>query len=330
GFPTLKAFGEKRSKRGRRRAVDYQGARKASAMAAFARSLLPSLSTRLGADGLEAFVAGAALPAAVLLTERAKPGDLWRGLAARFDRRVRFAHMAAPAGQVLRRLGIDRLPAVAVFADPADPGAAQVYAGEPKHLPLARFIHAAAVARSAQPGPDPLAVQQIETQADLERLCIAPAEASPVPVLCIIGVVALEPAFAESRAEHARAVAVLESVLRGQQLRSPHAATGGSGDDDDDDEIEAAGSAPSPPLRAAWVNGLGAAGQQVRALFGLSDDLPTAVAVNPRKRAAAPYRGSFASADMLAWAEQCYGGRGMRRLASELRIADAAPAHDEL
>ncbi|KAJ2712227.1 hypothetical protein H4R19_002863 [Coemansia spiralis] len=146
GFPTLKVFTDKRTKRGRRRAVDYQGARKASAMAGFARSLLPSLSTQLDAAGLDAFVAAGDLPKAVLLTERAKASDLWRGVAARFDRRVQFGHLVDPDKAVLERLGAGALPAVVVFPDPADPAAAELYAGEPKYLPLAKFIQSAIAA----------------------------------------------------------------------------------------------------------------------------------------------------------------------------------------
>ncbi|KAJ2349584.1 hypothetical protein GGF43_004392 [Coemansia sp. RSA 2618] len=344
GFPTLKVFTEKRSKRGSRRSVDYQGARKASAMAKFARSMLPSLSTKLSGDGLDAFVTGTQLPKAVLLTERSKPGDLWRGVAAHFDRRVQLAHMTSPDGPTLERMGIDRLPAVVVFPDHTDPSTVEVYTGETKYLPLAKFIHATAITRKvakppkAQTNPSPLDVQQIETQADLERLCIAPADSSPVPVLCVIGVIALEPEFEESRVEHAQAVSVLESVLSDQRLRSPRAPTqpNSSDDDADDAEIEGGDSAAdsaelSPPLRVAWVNALSAAGQQIRTMFGLSDDLPAAVAVSPRKRAAAPYRGAFTSADIVDWADGCYDGRGMRRFTMELSIASQpAAAHDEL
>ncbi|KAJ2891713.1 hypothetical protein GGI21_005785, partial [Coemansia aciculifera] len=57
GYPTLKVFTDKRTKRGKRRSVDYQGQRTAGAMAKFARSLLPSLSKKLSAAELDAFVA---------------------------------------------------------------------------------------------------------------------------------------------------------------------------------------------------------------------------------------------------------------------------------
>ncbi|KAJ2179291.1 hypothetical protein EV181_005949, partial [Coemansia sp. RSA 532] len=121
GFPTLKVFTEKRTKRGSRRAVDYQGARKASAMAKYARSMLPSLSTKLSADGLDTFVTGTQLPKAVLLTERSKPGDLWRGVAAHFDRKVQLAHIVNPDSATLERLGVDKLPAIVVFPEHTDP-----------------------------------------------------------------------------------------------------------------------------------------------------------------------------------------------------------------
>ncbi|PIA14434.1 hypothetical protein COEREDRAFT_36432, partial [Coemansia reversa NRRL 1564] len=90
GFPTLKVLTEKRTKRGSRRQIDYQGERKGSAMAKFARSMLPNLSKKLSSDGLDAFVAAGQLPSAVLLTTRTKASDLWRGVAARLDRQVQF------------------------------------------------------------------------------------------------------------------------------------------------------------------------------------------------------------------------------------------------
>ncbi|KAJ2775200.1 hypothetical protein IWQ56_000197 [Coemansia nantahalensis] len=153
GFPTLKVFTEKRTKHGRRRAVDYQGARKASAMVSFARSVLPSLSVRLDADKLDTFIAAGDLPKAVLLTKRAKTGDLWRGVAARFDRQVQFAHVVDPGEEVLERLGVGALPAVAVFPAPADPAVVELYTGESKYLPLATFIHSAAVVQSRAKAP---------------------------------------------------------------------------------------------------------------------------------------------------------------------------------
>ncbi|KAJ2455984.1 hypothetical protein EV183_000327 [Coemansia sp. RSA 2336] len=338
GFPTVKVFNEKRSKRGLRRWVDYQGARKASAMAKFARSKLPSLSTSLGSGELDEFVAGSDKPKAVLLTTRPKPSDLWRGLAAHFDRRVTFAHVVDPELQVLERLGINELPAIAVFPDSSN--TFEIYDGETQYAPLVKFVHRAGTAKQTsrnleQPEPSRLEVQQITTQADLERLCIKPAEQSPIPVMCIISVLALEPEYEESRSEHAQAVSVLEQVLSSQKPRNPRASSGTSNNNDDDDDEEegsASSTKDSPPFRVAWVNALDAAGQQIRKLFELSDDLPAVVAVSPRKNAVAPYRGAFTSTDILDWAEQCYQGRGMRKLAAELSIADTqtAPAHDEL
>ncbi|KAJ2790347.1 hypothetical protein H4R20_007029 [Coemansia guatemalensis] len=182
-----------------------------------------------------------------------------------------------------------------------------------------------------------LDVGLIETQTDLERLCIEPADASPIPILCVVGVLPLEPEFEESRAEHAQSMKELEGVLSAQSLRSPQAMPTSTGNDsaDDTNELEehvSAGSEgqPSAPFRVAWVNALSAAGQGVRALFDLSDDLPAVVAINPRKSASAAYRGPFASAEILEWAEDCYHGRGMRRFDFELRIAQKQAAHDEL
>ncbi|KAJ1752976.1 hypothetical protein LPJ78_001637 [Coemansia sp. RSA 989] len=334
GFPTLKVFNEKRSKRGLRRSVDYQGPRKASAMAKFARSMLPSLSTNLGSGELDKFVTGSDKPKAVLLTTRPKPSDLWHGLAAHFDRRVTFAHVIDPESQVLERLGVNELPAIAVFPDSSN--TFELYNGETRYAPLVKFVHRAGIAKqtsgnSGQPAPSRLEVQQITTQADLERLCIESAEQSPIPVVCIISVLALEPEYEESRSEHAQAVSVLEKVLSSQKLRSPHAPSGTSSDDDEEED-SASSTKDSPPFRVAWVNALDAAGQQIRKLFELSDDVPAVVAVSPRKNAVAPYRGAFTSTDILDWAEQCYQGRGMRKLTAELSIADTqtAPAHDEL
>ncbi|KAJ2162348.1 hypothetical protein GGF46_000712 [Coemansia sp. RSA 552] len=341
GFPTLKVFSEKRTKRGSRRSVDYPGARKASAMAKFARSMLPSFSKSLAADELDAFVSNTLLPKAILLTERSQAGELWQGVAAYFNRRVDFAHVPHPADDLKARLGVSGLPAVVVFPDPADHDAHQAYTGETKYLPLARFIHRVTTGPTAKApdqdrdqAPDqdgPKAVEHIGSQADLERLCLQPASSSPVPILCIIGVLPLEPEFEESRAEHAQAVEELESVLSGQRLRAAHVqAATAAADDGEPEEADDGGSGSYPPLRVAWVNALDAAGQRIRAMFDLADDLPTAVAISPRKSASAPYRGPFASAEILDWADACYEGRGMRRYTFELAIGDKQAAHDEL
>ncbi|KAJ1807076.1 hypothetical protein LPJ75_004894, partial [Coemansia sp. RSA 2598] len=150
GFPTLKVLTEKRTKRGTRRSVDYQGERKASSMAKFARSLLPDLSKRLAADELDEFIASSSLPKAVLLTERRSSSELWKGVSAQLDRKVKFAQIANPDAEAMQRLGVESLPAVVVFADAKDPGSYEVYGGENKYEPLVRFINAVASGKSTK------------------------------------------------------------------------------------------------------------------------------------------------------------------------------------
>ncbi|KAJ2702377.1 hypothetical protein H4218_000857 [Coemansia sp. IMI 209128] len=149
GFPTLKVFTEKRTKRGSRRSVDYQGERTAGAMSRFARTLLPSLSKKLSSGDLEAFVAGsdAKLPKAVLFTDLRKASDLWKGIGAQFDRRIQFAHVSSPGKDVLDKLGIGKLPAIVVFPTPQRVDLFQVYKGEAKYTPLAKFIAGTALAK---------------------------------------------------------------------------------------------------------------------------------------------------------------------------------------
>ncbi|KAJ2617765.1 hypothetical protein H4S08_000145 [Coemansia sp. RSA 1365] len=343
GFPTLKVLTEKRTKRGSRRQVDYQGERKASAMAKFARSMLPNLSKKLSSDGLDAFITTGQLPSAVLLTTRTKASDLWRGVAARLDRQVQFAHISHPDKQTLERLRVSTLPAMVVFPKPTDLSTFEVYSGEAKYLPIAKFIHMVAVVQKHRPQEkkhdmsNTLEVGLIEVQADLERLCIEPADTSPIPVLCVVGILPLESEYEESRAEHALSIKELESVLALQRLRSPQVQPTSANNDaaDDTNELEEHGNfgnegQRSAPFRVAWVNALGAAGERVRKLFNLSDDLPAVVAISPRKSAFAAYRGPFAGAEILEWAEACYHGRGMRRFDFELSIADRLAAHDEL
>ncbi|KAJ2083478.1 hypothetical protein H4R24_000751 [Coemansia sp. RSA 988] len=343
GFPMLKVLTEKRTKRGNRRQVDYQGARKASAMAQFARSMLPNLSKKLSSDGLEAFVTAGQLPSAVLLTARTKTSDLWRGVAARLDRQVQFAHISNPEEQTLERLGVSTLPAMVVFPKPTDLSAFEVYSGETKYLPLARFIHSVAIVQKPRAqkrergGSITLDVGLIETQEDLERLCIEPADVSPIPILCVVAVLPLESEFEESRTEHALSIKELEGVLGAQSLRSPQvpptsADNDNAGDTNELEDHHGAGSEGqlSAPFRVMWVNALSAVGKRVHALFDLSDDLPAVVAINPRKNASAAYRGPFASTEILEWAEGCYHGRGMRRFDFELYIARRQVVHDEL
>ncbi|KAJ2741140.1 hypothetical protein GGI20_005396 [Coemansia sp. BCRC 34301] len=142
GFPTLKVFTEKRTKRGSRKSVDYQGERTAGAMSRFVRSLLPSLSKKIGAAELDAFVSdgGAQLPKAVLLTDLRKASDLWKSVCAQFDRRVQFAHVPSPSKDTLDTLGVSKLPAIIVFPAPHRPDVYEVYTGEAKYAPLAKFI----------------------------------------------------------------------------------------------------------------------------------------------------------------------------------------------
>ncbi|KAJ1646540.1 hypothetical protein LPJ64_001991 [Coemansia asiatica] len=351
GFPTLKVFTEKRTKRGTRRSIDYQGERKTSSMVKFARSLLPDLSKRVDADGLDDFIASSSVPKAVLLTERKKPSELWKGVSAQLDRKVRFAQIVNPSAIAMERLGVNSLPAIVVFADAKDPRSFEVYNGENKYEPLVRFISAAASGRSTK-GQDTknatnlakqeqLTVEEIASQDDLERVCINQSDRSSVPVLCVIGVVPLEPEYEESRLEHAQAIGVLEGLLRGQKPRSANqasAASGGGFDPDIDEENSSNDSLETEnaseealPFRVSWVNALGAAGTRIHEMFGPSDDLPSAVAISPRKSAAAPYRGAFAKEELLEWTEACYEGYNMRRFTFDLDIGKKpASGHNEL
>ncbi|KAJ2512928.1 hypothetical protein H4217_006615 [Coemansia sp. RSA 1939] len=346
GFPTIKVFTEKRTKRGSRKSVDYQGERTARAMGRFARSVLPNLSKKLNSDGLEAFVTGTKTPKAVLLTEREKRSDLWKGISAQFANQVDFAHISRPGRALLERMGIVKLPAIVGYSKAEEPEHFEVYDEEIKHQPLAKFVKRISSGKTKTAGDTrkdvasaKVEVKEVVGQEDLERLCINEDNRSEIPVVCIFGVMALEPGFQESRDEHAQALEVLQSVASNQRMRSRYAerdpaddrsSTADKDEGGDEDEERRSKNALEPPFRVLWANALGEAGKQLCTILGLSDDLPAVVAVSPRKKAAAPYVGSFDSADVLEWAEACYRGHGMRRIASELRIGARPRAHDEL
>ncbi|KAJ1865233.1 hypothetical protein LPJ73_000073 [Coemansia sp. RSA 2703] len=348
GFPTLKVFTEKRTKRGNRRSVDYQGERKASAMVKFVRTLLPNLSKKISPEELDSFVADGNLPKALLLTERTKTSELWKGVSAHLDRKVKFAHIVNPDKDTIESLGVSVLPAIVVFPTSGDAGTFEIYNGESKYAPLVRFISNIASGnkpmdsanRSQKPASQvlSLSVDEIASQADLERLCVNQVSSSSVPVMCIIGVVALEPEYKESRSEHARAIGELELVLKNQKPRSVKKITdthSEEGDDDDTDNTASGTEETGLPFRVAWVNALSESGLKIRSMFGLSDDLPSAVAISLSKRAAAPYRGAFSGEELLTWADSCYQGYNMRRFSFELDISNkqtepTAAAHDEL
>ncbi|KAJ2017200.1 hypothetical protein GGF41_005583 [Coemansia sp. RSA 2531] len=152
GFPTLKVFTEKRTKRGNRRSVDYQGERTAGAMVKFARTLLPSLSKKLSSAELDAFVTDSEVqqPKAVLLTDLRKASDLWKGISAQFDRRVQFAHVSSPDKDTLGRLGVSKLPAIIVFPTLQRADLFEVYKGEAKYVPLVKFIASTALAKKSE------------------------------------------------------------------------------------------------------------------------------------------------------------------------------------
>ncbi|KAJ2506636.1 hypothetical protein IWW47_001490 [Coemansia sp. RSA 2052] len=152
GFPTLKVFTEKRTKRGSRRSVDYQGQRTAGAMVKFARSLLPSLSKKVSDTELDAFVtdSDSQLPKAVLLTDLRRASDLWKGVSAQFDRRVQFAHVPSPGKDTLDTLGISKLPAIVVFPMPRRRDVYEIYSGETKYAPLAKFIASTALSKKPE------------------------------------------------------------------------------------------------------------------------------------------------------------------------------------
>ncbi|KAJ2009916.1 hypothetical protein GGI04_000015 [Coemansia thaxteri] len=308
GFPTIKVFTEKRTKRGSRRSIDYQGERTASALAKFARSQLPNLSKKLAAADIDAFIGNATdkQPAVVLLTDLRRVSDLWKGVSAHFDRRVQFAHVSRPEQNTLERLGISKLPAIVVFPDPEQADVYVIYGGEAKYAPLAKFIAETALAKkpstqaqAPRPAFDAPSVVEISSQADLERECIVPAQGARGGVLCVIGMVPLEPEFEESRIEHAKAIEELAAVA-------------------------------SPPVRVAWANALSPVGRTIRAMFGLSDDLPSAVAISPSKNTSAPYHGAFDKASLLEWVDACFNGAGMQRISSKLDISGKHDVHDEL
>ncbi|KAJ2858815.1 hypothetical protein GGI22_003219 [Coemansia erecta] len=344
GFPTIKVFSEKRTKRGNRKSVDYQGERSARAMVRYARSVLPNFSKKLNDGALSAFVTGTKLPKAVLFTDRTKTGDLWKGISAQFDKQVDFAQVSSPEKTTLDKLGVAELPAIVAFPNFAEPEYSEAYSGEIKYQPLAEFIKRISTGKMDQsPGsprntePVPiLEVKEIASQSDLKAMCLDADSKSEIPVLCIVGLMPLEPEFQESRDEHARAFKVLESVSSGQHMRSrhvehsPHGHSDGNGDEEEENDVWKGEDGLKQPFRVFWVNALGASGQKLRLLFGLSDDLPTVVAISPRKSTAAPYVGPFDSASILEWADACYQGRGMHQITNGMDIGNNDHTHDEL
>ncbi|KAJ1662630.1 hypothetical protein IW140_001068 [Coemansia sp. RSA 1813] len=345
GFPTIKVFTEKRTKRGNRKSIDYQGERSARAMARYARSALPNLSKKLADNGLDTFVTGTKLPKVVLLTERTKTSDFWKGINAQFDRLVEFAQISSPEKATLEKLSVTKLPAIVAFPNVADPGHSEAYSGEIKYQSLVKFVNRIYTGKKEPSGSShraaptaKLEVREIASQSDLEELCIKADSKSAIPVLCIVGLMPLESEFQESRDEHAQALKILENVSNNQRMRSlsGHKESNDNVEVDDvlsdkmESEEQQGENRLGPPFRVSWVNALGASGREMRTLFNLSDDLPAVVAISPRKNAASPYMGPFDSTAILEWADACYQGHGLRRITSDLYIGVKDRAHDEL
>ncbi|KAJ1935663.1 hypothetical protein FBU59_005314, partial [Linderina macrospora] len=319
GFPTIKVFSGKRTKKGRLRNAPYNGERTAAALASHARNAVPNLSKYVTGEELAGAVQGAGGPSAVLLSERKKVGSLWKGLSALFAGKIAFWQVPAASPELMATYGVKSLPAILVFSDP---DTFEVFPDKPQWSPRSKFPAVAKWIRQTMAGkksrPILGSVEEITSQQDLERLCIAPADASPVPMVCVIGVVPLEPEYEESREDHALAIKQLTSVLNSQNLVSQHAQEA----DDDDEEEGKEGDVGLPPLRVSWVNALSPVGMRLRQMFGLSDDLPVVFAVDPRKSASALYRGAFDYAEIQQWAEAAATGVGMRRFLFDFDVSE--------
>ncbi|KAJ1951158.1 hypothetical protein EC988_004128 [Linderina pennispora] len=321
GFPTIKVFTGKRSKKGRLRSSDYNGERTASALVRHARDAVPNLSKHVTEDGLLAVLESAKRPTAVLLSERKKVASLWKGLSAQFAGKIDFSQVPAASQELMAKYGVKSLPAILMFTNP---DTYDVFPDKTHWEPRTKFAAVAKWMQQVQGGKKPRkslgSVDEIVSQKDLERLCIGPAGASPVPVVCVIGVVPLEPEYEESREDHAKTIQQLTSILNNQKLVTQHARV-----EDDDDEDGDDGDKEGerlPPLRVSWVNALSPVGMRIREMFGLSDDLPVVFAVDPRKSASALYRGAFEESEIQQWAEAAATGVGMRRFLFDLDVSE--------
>ena len=115
GFPSFKTFSGvgKRA----RRPSDYNGDRSASAIAAHARYIQPSFVARVMPKGTDSFFRDLAkLPHVLLFTDKTETSGLYKGMSARYHKRIAFGEVRIKDGkETAEQYEVDKFPTVLVF-----------------------------------------------------------------------------------------------------------------------------------------------------------------------------------------------------------------------
>ena len=300
--------------------LDYQGERTAKAMSEYVTSRIPSKYVHLvgssagkKAVSLEDFLKKEpTLKHVLLFTDKAKTSNTYKALALHFNGRLVLGEVRKQESDIIETFKVKSYPTLKVFAvsesgevqeDSIVPFAGKMGAYseiedflEEYALPLKKGKGSSASKDGKKPTTKPKApfdpkIPEITTQEELEKHCLQLTEA--FSNLCFLAFLPpLEKEYEESIRDRETFVKTLSSVKKAFHERK------------EDD------GAPMPQFHFSFMDGTKKSSKAFINRFGVSSDLPSAMVVNPSKKAYRPFIGSFDEAGIKSFLEETGRGRG--------------------
>jgi len=274
GLPTIKLFPSEQTivetpqgKAMEKKAVDYSGAREATAIVNFAISNLPNYVKKVTASTIDSFLSGN-LATVLLFTEKSTTTPLYKALAIDFKDRLKFGEVQKSEDALVKRFNVKKFPQLLVIKDATS--SPVVFDGKLSHDALFTFLepHASKLQNQQQQQQQQSKKSQtkvetevlkpeihaIKTQKDFEEKCTNKSG------ICLIAI--LDPL--DEVTPHAERLQVLQKITDKYYKR----------------------------LRAMWINGPKQF-QLSESLSGLAGGFPQTLILNPGKLRYTPHLGSF-------------------------------------
>ena len=272
--------------------IDYNGARSAKAIVDAGIDRLPSKYVERISDKnpIDAFYAkeNASLPKAILFTDKPKTAPLYKALSLEFKDRMVFGEVRHSVKSLVEEFGIEKFPTLIVI--PTGDEEPVKYKGNLKPDLLTEFLEkyakplskSSSKAKGSSKKQEPVEeepfdpnIPQIEDQTDYEKYCVAASEKGLSSVCFIVFLPPVEEEYPESVQQHGDTITMhqaLKEDLHQLRQKSPSSVSN---------------------VFMSWSFGHTQLVQNIMHKFGVSTDMPSALALNPGKKGFRPYIGAF-------------------------------------
>ncbi|CAG8493129.1 104_t:CDS:2 [Scutellospora calospora] len=305
GFPTIKLFPsqgiEDKDNIGKvsKKPKDYNGARTAQAIVDYAISEIPSFVNSISSDiskkkslTLDEFFAKSndTISKVILFTNKDQTTPLYKALSCEFHNRLILGEVKEKESAIVEKFGINKFPKL--FIIPKDSKDIIEFTDKFSYDTIFKFLDKYALPKrklkeKEAPEPEPFdpEINEIQTQSQLEELCLS----KPIG-LCVFSFLIVEPEYPESVAEHSANLEILRNVKK--KLYEQKSI---------DKKLS---------LRFFWFNALSKESKKLIKDFKLSDMFPNLMILNPNRKVYRPHLGPFDEEGIERFLNEIAKGRG--------------------